>query len=157
MSVDVPGVSIVQKVDLQAPFVGYLKDDQTIAIGGWFKLTGSTINQGTYLPEVADYTATDGKALVAGFARVTLPALTATPDRDMYLNRIREVTLGLKGLLWKKNVTQSTIAYMDNVGAHPTGVLASASGVYIVGKAMMSIPAGIFGLVYVDLIAQKAA
>jgi hypothetical protein len=157
MSVDVPGVSIVQRVDLQAPFVGYLDDDDSIDIGGWFKLTGSTINQGTYMPEVADYTAVDGKAAVAGFARVSIPVLTGAADRDMYLQRIREVTLCLKGLLWKKNVTGSTINYMDSVGAHPTGVLNVTTGVYIVGKAMMAIPAATFGLVEVDLINQRAS
>lgn len=153
---DIPGVSIVQRVDLQASQVGYLKNTESVYMGDWLESTGNLVTGiGTNMVEIINYSDADGETKVAGFSRIEHPAVE-TEMVKTFIGKIREITLNLKGMLWKKNVSPSTaLGYLEGFAPHPTGIQPLASNKYEIGKTLMPIPAEKWGLVYVDLINQK--
>lgn len=156
MSTDIPGVSIVQRVDLQASQVGYLKTTESVSMGDWLEHTGSLVTGiGTNMVEIVKYTDTDGETKVAGFSRIEQSAVE-TEMVKTFIGKIREITLNLKGMLFKKNVSADTdLGYLEGFAPHPTGIQPLDTNKYEIGKALMPIPHGKWGLVYVDLINQR--
>lgn len=151
---NIPGVSIVQRVDLQASQTGHLKEDQELLIGDWMEDTGDTRSIGTNMIEVIKYSDVSGETEVAAFSRVELPAVTDVMH-DTFTDLLREVTLNLKGMLFKKNVEPAAdFGYMEEISPHPTGIQKATSGKISIGRTLMPIPREKWGLVYVDLINQ---
>lgn len=155
---DIPGVSIVQRVDLQASQVGYLKTTESVYMGDWLESTGNMITGiGTNMIEIINYSDTSGETQVAGFSRIEQSAVQ-TEMVKTFIDKIREITLNLKGMLWKKNVSPDTdLAYMEGFAPHPTGIQPLDTGKYNIGKTLMPIPAEKWGLVYVDLLNQTVS
>lgn len=157
---EIPGVSIVQDVELTAPYVGWLDDDEEIKLYGWFKSDKSVVTKGkANFLEVKEYDDDTGQTEVVGFPRDqkiakqtgTLKHLTLTDEM------VREVPMGLRGTLWRKNVSVSHSAeYLDPGCPHSEGVQPTASGRYIIGHWLMNVPTEKWGLFYVDLIHQEA-
>lgn len=151
---NIPGVSIVQKVELQASHVAYLEDTESLLIGDWMEASGDTVSIGTNMIEVIKYSDATGATAVAGFSRVELPAKTEV-IHNTFTDLLREVTLNLKGILFKKNVEPAAdFAYLENIAPHPTGIQKATSGKMCIGKTLMPITREKWGLVYADLIHQ---
>jgi len=157
------GISVLQSVELRAPYAAWLPNVWSIKVGGFYDAPGTTADYSNmYMNLVHPYHDSTGKEKVVGFADETIGPVQ-TSDDTLYNLTLgdeagREVTLCLRGTLYLKNAHASkNITFGDDVAAHPSGVqIADTLSQTIIGKALMDVAYGYYGMFYIDLMNQRA-
>jgi hypothetical protein len=156
------GIAILQSVDLRNNYAAWLPNVWTMKVGGFYDTTDETVNKtGSYMANVIPYHDANGFEKAVGFADEEIGPVRTSTDTLYNLTlgdeAGREVTLCLRGTLYLKNAHASkNIKIGEDIAPHPSGVqLADTISQTVIGKALMPVAYGYYGMFYIDLVSQR--